>query len=85
MTLVIAAIGGVVLGVLYVAALLWNVRLYLAGSRGPGIALHVLRLFAFAGPMWLAVRHGAGALLATVMGFLVAVFVAARVGVRRCR
>ena len=82
MTLVLAAVAGVALGVLHVAALLWNVRLYLAGARGRAIALHALRLAGVIAVMWLGVRQGAGPLLAGAAGFLAATFAAARAGVR---
>jgi F1F0 ATPase subunit 2 len=81
-TLTLTVLAGLALGVVHVAALPWNVRLYLAGPRDRAIALHVVRFAAVAAVMWLAGRHGVGALLALAVGFLAATWVAARAGVR---
>jgi F1F0 ATPase subunit 2 len=79
-TIALAVIAGLLLGVGHVAALGWNVRLYLAGDRGRAIALHVLRFGAVTAAMWLAAQRGAGALLAAAAGFT-----AATIGATRAR
>lgn len=78
MTIALAVIAGLALGVGHAAALGWNVQLYLAGGHGRAIALHVLRFGAVTAAMWLAAQRGAGALLAVTAGFTAATIGAAR-------
>lgn len=64
---------GAVLGVAYLCALKWNVRLYCDRSRmALACALHALRLLGAAALLVLAARTGAAPLLAALAGFQLA-------------
>jgi F1F0 ATPase subunit 2 len=64
---------GALIGVAYVSALGWNVRLYL--DRGIGwsaMLLHLLRLLLVAAAFTICARRGAVPLLSSLVGFLIA-------------
>jgi F1F0 ATPase subunit 2 len=79
--LAIAFVLGAGLGTAYFAALCWNVGLYLApGQRARAIVVHVVRLLSIGTALYVAVRCGAGVLLAATIGLLASRAVMLRIG-----
>lgn len=63
---------GALIGIAYVGALAWNVRLYVGHGVEWGVLLvHLLRLLTVAAAFTLCARQGALPLLSTLVGFLV--------------
>jgi F1F0 ATPase subunit 2 len=63
---------GAVIGIAYIGALGWNVRLYLGHGIGwGGLLVHTLRLLIVAAAFTICARQGALPLLSSLVGFLV--------------
>jgi F1F0 ATPase subunit 2 len=66
------ALLGALIGIAYVGALGWNVRLYVDhGVGSAGLLLHAFRLLSVAVAFIICARHGALPLLSSLVGFLV--------------
>jgi F1F0 ATPase subunit 2 len=63
---------GALIGIAYVSALGWNVRLYVGHGVGWGaLIVHALRLLIVAAAFIICARQGALPLLSSLVGFLV--------------
>ena len=76
-------VAGALVATGWLAALRWEIALYLRGGRAAAVAVHVARLALPGAGAWLAVRAGAPSLVAALVGFSAARLVGAR-AVLRC-